>query len=245
MNTKIPSSVFDKIKLISLDIWGTLILSNPEFKTHQLTLFTDYLNINDSEKLKNIVKQVDQIADRLSLITEKDIDFDKRIQKISQKTGNKSILSEEKLHELYSKMEVIFLENLPLFIENDLPETLEEIRKKGLQICLLSNTGFIKGSTMKLALKKLGIYSLIDFSVFSNETGYAKPSPFIFRELSLKTNLEPNEILHIGDNYDADYTGAKKVKFRALHFNKDIEKFNNFVYTTSIHRISSLLNFFE
>lgn len=238
---------FSQIKLISLDIWNTLLVSNPNFKQAQIELFAQFLATENHEKLRLDLKWIDEIADRLSVWTGKDVSFERRIEKLAQKYQSEKKpqqnFDEQSLASLYQAMENIFLENLPILMEDDLPETLMKLRARNFNICFLSNTGFVKGETMRKVLERLSILDKTDFAFFSNELGFAKPNEKIFENIIKNTRFQAQEILHIGDNYAADYTGAKKVDFQTLLFEKDVNKMNTFAHTRKIHQIKSLLAF--
>ncbi len=80
---------------------------------------------------------------------------------------------------------------------------------------ILSNTAFINGKTMRQLLKHLDISKYFDFQIYSDEEGISKPNPLIFKKLINEVKirrrdafLELRKIIHIGDNINADYSGA-------------------------------------
>lgn len=69
--------------------------------------------------------------------------------------------------------------------------------------------------TIEEILKKnnlLGYYKLF----ISNEINEVKSSGNLFRYALKSLNINPNQIVHIGNNWRADYWGAKKVKIRSI-----------------------------
>ena len=76
-----------------------------------------------------------------------------------------------------------------------------------------------------LALEQLEILQFLDFQLFSDETGIAKPNPRFF-ELMLQTihdhrqePLRKENIVHIGDNVIADIQGAEASGIPAILIN--------------------------
>jgi putative hydrolase of the HAD superfamily len=122
------------------------------------------------------------------------------------------------LNTFYQKSEDLFLEYKPVVIFENLHEFFDEIKNQGKTINILSNTGFIKGKTMRKFLMNENLDQYIDFHIYSDETNCSKPDPRIFQEVRNLLNnkdLDSAQILHIGDNPIADYKGAKDFGFNA------------------------------
>ncbi|MDN5481275.1 MAG: HAD-IA family hydrolase, partial [Chryseobacterium sp.] len=127
-------------------------------------------------------------------------------------------LDKEKLEEFYLKSEELFLEYKPVVIFENIKEFFDQIKNEGKTVNILSNTGFIKGRTMRKFLIQEELDQYIDFHIYSDEINISKPNPLIFQEV--KNNLKDQDlpmhrILHIGDNPVADYKGAKDFGFSA------------------------------
>ncbi|PVU90927.1 hypothetical protein BB559_004375 [Furculomyces boomerangus] len=102
---------------------------------------------------------------------------------------------------------------------------LEEIRDLGTTMGIITNSD---GRT-NLVLKDLGI-NMFDFVVTSSESGLEKPSRDIFkRALGLiqenpkNLNIEPHQIVHIGDHIKKDFIGALKSGYNALLLDRNLE----------------------
>jgi HAD superfamily hydrolase (TIGR01549 family) len=92
---------------------------------------------------------------------------------------------------------------------------LENLRAKGLKLGVISNFD----ERLFEIVENLGIEKCFDFIITpSNTNGLYKPQKEIFnRALELsKVNREQDDILHIGDHYDLDYTAAKNANFKSL-----------------------------
>ena len=70
-----------------------------------------------------------------------------------------------------------------------------------------------------LKLRKLGLDSIIDFLVTSEEVGVEKPNRDIFIFALQKLNLDPSLIVMIGDNHSKDIEGALKIGIQAYLLN--------------------------
>ncbi len=100
-----------------------------------------------------------------------------------------------------------------------LAQTLAQLRREGYRIGLVSNTGRTWGRYLRPIQDELGIGKYFDARVFSDETRTRKPDPRIFRRALERLHLRPEEVVHIGDDVDADVAGAKDLGMRAVWFN--------------------------
>ncbi len=60
-------------------------------------------------------------------------------------------------------------------------------------------------------LKHVGVLSLFEQIVVSSQVGADKPSPRIFEEVLRRFQVEPAELLHVGDDEVADRQGPRAV----------------------------------
>ena len=95
-----------------------------------------------------------------------------------------------------------------------------EIVEQEKTISLLSNTGFIKGFTLRKLMIHYELDNYFSFQIYSDETGFSKPNSKMFKlvydQICSNNTIQKQEILHIGDNSIADYNGAIKFGFDAL-----------------------------
>lgn len=204
----------------SFDLWLTLIKSHPEFKAKRVELFSSFFEVDQPmDKVAKAVKYYDDLCNTINEVIGGNVDtFEIYLLILGSLNVDLKQLDHEKLNRFYQKSEDLFLEYKPVVIFENLHEFFEEIRNQGKTISILSNTGFIKGRTMRKFLMNENLDQYIDFHVYSDEMNCSKPSPQIFREVkSLIKNqeLDLHRILHIGDNPVADYKGAKDFGFNA------------------------------
>lgn len=204
----------------SFDLWLTLIKSHPEFKAKRVELFSSFFEVDQPVgEVAKVVKYYDDLCNTINEVTGGNVDtFEIYLLILGALNVDLKQLDQEKLNGFYQKSEDLFLEYKPVVIFENLHDFFEEIRNQGKTISILSNTGFIKGKTMRKFLINENLDQYIDFHVYSDETNCSKPSLQIFREVkSLIRNreLDLHRILHIGDNPVADYKGAKDFGFNA------------------------------
>jgi len=110
-----------------------------------------------------------------------------------------------------------------LYVYNDTIETLTKIRNRFPVIGLVSNTIFPEEAHIG-ELKKFGIIPFLDFKIFSSTFGVRKPHADIFYHAANMAGYAPAECVYIGDRYQEDIVGPKRIGMAAiLKFKKDRE----------------------
>lgn len=204
----------------SFDLWLTLIKSHPEFKSKRVELFSSFFNVDKPiEEVAKTVKYYDDLCNTINEVKGGNIDtFEIYLMILGALNVDIKSLNREKLNEFYNKSEELFLEYRPVVIFENIHDFFKDIKNQGKTINILSNTGFIKGATMRKFLIHENLDQYIDFHVYSDEMNCSKPNPLIFQEVKKNIkdqDLPMNRILHIGDNPVADYQGAKNFGFSA------------------------------
>lgn len=209
----------NKFKLVSFDIWGTLLKSNPEFVNKRGKFFGEILNQDDLVHLKFVKDEVDIELDGKAETTGEDSDFYTRIKLMIQKLSkNPDDFTEGFFIDARNRLNKIFLDNLPEFINPNTLELFKELKKRDIKIAFVSNTGFVHGDVMRQAFSALGACEFVDYFIFSNEVGVSKPHTGIYSKLVEDSGFLPGEILHIGDSVKADYDGAWKSGITSVLF---------------------------
>lgn len=134
--------------------------------------------------------------------------------------------------EAYERYWSIFLDNMEIY--DGVCEFLESV--KGMKICLLSD---LTAHIQHRKIQRLRLSQYIDFLVTSEEVGKEKPHPSIFKCGLKKLRLSHLDVCMIGDSFEKDITGAKRLKIKSFWLNKqnDLRKSNPLV--------TSFDNFFE
>lgn len=204
-----------RIKLVSFDVWSTLVYSNKAYKRMRAHLLASALGVADVTEVTAKMNLADDMLDDETVRTGAQFGFAERVQRTAELLDCEQ---PDDLEQLEREMNQAFLNDLPTLTESDLVETLEILRGLGLTLAVNSNTGFVSGVLMRQMLDKLGILPWVQITLFSDEIGAAKPNPEVFNRLIKESGLTPQQILHIGDNLDTDVRGAKFARLHALHY---------------------------
>lgn len=218
-NDIISFIVNENIQHISFDFWNTIVRPNPIFKEKRAELIGTLFN-NQFSKY-----EIDSAFSKIG-----------KEYNEHQQAGNaailpldllKSVLNEIKpssnvhLNELYNQINILFLA-YPPFIEPSFYKIIDLINKKGKTCSITSNTAFISGSVIIEYLENCNLLHHFSFTIFSDEFGFGKPGSKIFdyltaKAIECKSIGDKTNILHIGDNLEADYNGAIQSSLTAFH----------------------------
>lgn len=210
----------------------TLIRSNPSFKQERTSFFYQRFNGRHKslDEVAIIFRQIDLMCNAINEKTGRNIDAEEMyLMVICAMNDYDYSVREVDVDGLYADMEALLMDYLPMVYSPETPDVLAYLRQKeGHTLSLLSNTGFIKGSTLRKVLLRMGLDHFFDFQLYSDETGMSKPNLQLFQLMLDKVGkirsgvpLQLSEILHVGDNVFADVEGAHGAGIRSLLINSN------------------------
>jgi putative hydrolase of the HAD superfamily len=202
------------IRVVSFDVWGTLLRGNPEFKARREALVAEAFGADNASTTRAMAVADDEL-DTATLRTGRQLGGAERLHRTAEILGVPP-LTGGALAQVEARMAEALRRDPPTLTEADVPGTLARIRAAGLGLAVTSNTGFLTGARMRPTLAALGLR--VDHHVFSNEVGHAKPAGAVFARLTSLAGCRPAEILHVGDNHTADVRGARDAGLRALWY---------------------------
>lgn len=97
-------------------------------------------------------------------------------------------------------------------------EVVAELKRRGFRLGLVSNM-MLPGKLLKTKLQEADILGYFDHIVISSEVGFIKPHPEIFRRALAASKLNSNEVIFVGDTYQQDIVGAKRVALKTVWLN--------------------------
>ena len=105
----------------------------------------------------------------------------------------------------------VYLDQSKWHLYEDTISTLDELTKQGYHHIIASN----HVPELATLVKQLGIDTYFDEIYTSAKMNYDKPNVKFYQEI-IQDLDEPQEIVMIGDNYNADVRGAKHAKLKAI-----------------------------
>ena len=216
------------IKHYSFDFWNTIAFSNPQFKKERAIYISEFFNLYNKEEEINYAFSL--IGEEYNFLMESQLSI------ISPEALYLKLLKKLKcnkefdIKKIVEDIELLFLKYPPIIYSGFL-NFLELIDSGNKTISITSNTAFISGNVIEKFLESIGLLNKFKFCLFSDRENYGKPHKSIFEKVYLKKKeFEPginlNEIIHIGDNLNTDYNGAKNIGFQVFHLSPD----NSYTY---------------
>jgi putative hydrolase of the HAD superfamily len=101
---------------------------------------------------------------------------------------------------------------MKLVLFDDVAPALDDLKKRGLTLGLISNIE----RDMTTTLKELGLSSNLDIVVTSQDAGFAKPQPEIFQYALRQAGRQPSEVIYVGDQYQVDVLGARGAGMKSI-----------------------------
>jgi putative hydrolase of the HAD superfamily len=97
-------------------------------------------------------------------------------------------------------------------------ETLGELRRAGIRLGLVCDTGFTPGRVVRGFLEEAGLSEHLETLCFSDEVGVPKPGNEIFAKALAELGARPPEAIHVGDLRRTDIAGAHDMGMHAARF---------------------------
>ena len=208
------------IKVLSFDNWMTLLKPNPEVRRRRAELLHSYLKLDGYpvQKLEGCIFRAQKMYDHRSDLTGEQFGVEERVMDSVRRLppGFQRTITSTEAREFGYYSRNLMSEYPPSLIEADLPHTLGILKDSGLKLALVSNTGFVDGVYMRDVFINLRILEFFSIFAFSDEIGFSKPSSQIFGRLITESGVDPVNILHVGDNLQADYFGARKAGINSV-----------------------------
>jgi putative hydrolase of the HAD superfamily len=123
-------------------------------------------------------------------------------------------------------------------LNQEAPEVLRELKRRGIKLALVSNTSF-SARSIRGILRNVGL-DLFDVILSSSDLGLIKPQTEIFRTLKSELGLDGGQIIHVGDSCYQDVIGAMRSGLRAVHYTKLAELRGSKANCRKLPRIESL-----
>ncbi len=160
--------------------------------------------------LCKVLREADADADFLRTLAQKGIAANWHFRRVYGDQG----LDEAQLAQLSDALDALHRErHLWTAINGEVMLVLEELKRRGLRLAVISNSE--DGRVAEL-LQALDIFHHFDLCVDSHLVEYAKPDTRIFLDTVRQLNVEPPQAVYVGDSYTQDINGALKAGLRAV-----------------------------
>jgi putative hydrolase of the HAD superfamily len=96
-------------------------------------------------------------------------------------------------------------------------QVLDALAQGGIRLGVLSNFD----RRLYAILQTLGVLGQFEHVIVSSEVGAEKPCPRIFAEVFRRFQVDPEEVLHVGDDEELDGIGARSAGMSAFVLGRD------------------------
>ena len=127
--------------------------------------------------------------------------------------------------------------NYKMVLFDDVMPALTHLKELGLILGLISNVD----RDITPLCEELGLSTLLQVVVTSQEVGFNKPQPEIFQEALKQAEVNPSEAIYVGDQYQIDVVGADEAGMRGVL----LDRGNYFEEIMDCPRIQSLAEVVE
>jgi putative hydrolase of the HAD superfamily len=214
------------VKAIGFDLWETLITDTADVSRAQVELrlqgmeraLTEHGRADLADRIEHAHRETWKRCQELYWSRDEDIPCRRQVEHFLEALGlDPATFSAEAIDALEHAYAHAAVEILPHEVEGA-SATLRELKRRGLRVGLISNTGRTPGYALRMILERLQIAEHLDVMVFSNEHGVCKPQPSIFEELRSGLGAAPGEMMFVGDNLYVDVYGAQRAGIHGVHF---------------------------
>lgn len=214
----------NETKLVTLDLWNTLINDVPDGGTIRNSLrvqgiaqvLADQGHICTNSHIQKALRETQKIlwAGQLS---GKDLSFKQQVEFFLKELHLLSLdtLESQCRDQIAEKYGYAFFGCSPR-LHKDVKSVLQRLKENGLKVALVSNTGATPGNMLRVYLARLGILEYFDCLVFSDEHQIAKPNPELFSIALERLETMPEQAVHVGDQIYFDCDGAKQAGMKAV-----------------------------
>lgn len=203
-----------EIRAVVLDLEGTLFSSKAMTQAHMLRvlgLLSRKMRISEEKALELLRSKREKLAEELN--------YTPPLTRLVEALG----ISRQQLYDEIGKVDPCD------YLKPDarLQKTLKVLKTKGLKLALLTNAGY---EYMVRILGALDIdVSVFDCTVTGNDVVHVKPHAEPFYRVHKSLNVDPQQILMVGDRVKIDLWRAKRLtwktalisKHRTLHINRE------------------------
>jgi putative hydrolase of the HAD superfamily len=207
------------LRAVTFDYWDTLYEGGalPERialrRTAVGALLGAYGRAMPDEQLRALYEESGQVAERWWSEEHRGYTTDERLRWILERAAVKP---RERCEHVAAAADAVdnALLMLPPAMLSGAWQMLRTLRRS-FTLAVISDTGFASGRAQDRLLEKDAARDFFAATIYSMDVGHAKPRPEIFAAAVGTLGIQPDEIMHVGDNERTDVRGALAAGFRA------------------------------
>ncbi|MAH25870.1 MAG: hypothetical protein CMI19_02785 [Opitutae bacterium] len=205
-----------KISLLTVDAAGTLLKPWPSvWAVYGKAARKKGIQVDDTV----LDTQFGQAFNEVQKIAHKQQGEEKEFwRKVVELTFQPSY-SGDLMDELFEELWELFARGEPWKLAEQAVQTLTTLKDKNYRLAVLSNND----SRLRSVLRELQVDHLFEHLFISSELGFEKPQREIFQAVEETLQVNPQEIMHLGDSYSRDYLGAQESGWNPVLYGSDTQ----------------------
>jgi len=206
------------VRVVSFDIWNTLLRLDTVYR-EMARILAQVAGIKEGEVYDKILKAYNEAKRmrRLGKVKAGEV-VDESLSILARYLNIKKEVIEGVITQVLTSLKP---ENVLI---DEVPHVLRSIKDMGLKLVTLGNVLFWPSTLTRKVLESIGISKFFDAQFYADELGVHKPSGKAFLVVCRVLNVEPEDVLHVGDGIVEDLGGALTVGFKAVLVSNDITK---------------------
>ena len=215
----------DQIKVVSFDVFDTALLRNVWQPSDLFEVMSPlYYELSGQNSSFPALRVLSEQRAREVYCASGSFSEEVTLDQIYQQLGKATALSAEALNTLKSRE--IELEK-QLNCRRETTYSLYQLALYLKKIVIFTSDMYLPADIIALLLKENG-YDQYHKLYVSSGAGVTKSSGHLYDQILREMRVQPQEIIHIGDNMQSDVAAAKKKKFQTAYFPKFQDVFCNF-----------------
>ena len=209
-----------QIRAVTFDLWNTL-LHDGDFSNLRIALLESVLREQGFPRDKDLIRsEYVSAAKRIDLAWRNEQRNLSLMNLIESMLENLDVmLRDESKREILRGFEEAIYGNVPPLVDG-VEQVLRELHGR-YRIGLISDTGMTPGKVIRKVLDNYGLLPHFSCTVFSDEVGFPKPRPHMFRRAIVALGEQAGAIVHVGDLLRTDIVGAKSMGMKTIWFNRN------------------------
>jgi putative hydrolase of the HAD superfamily len=213
-----------KVRTVTLDFWGTLILDSPSSDNrYQARRMTGFETILRREGFHFAAAQLNRAYEdsgdflRRVWSTGRDVPVREHVTAILRSLD--AALPDQAGPDVLGALVEAYASPLllvPPAVDTSARAALERLRQAGITLVIVSNTMRTPGATLRTLLARCELLDCFEHTVFSDEVGVRKPEPEIFQAALRAVGGQAETAVHVGDDPVLDVLGGHAAGLRTV-----------------------------
>ncbi len=191
-----------KIKLVSFDVWDTLLSIN-KFYTSISEKLSNLVSANQVDLERKLLEGYNELKTMRRLGR---FDDSKIVQMALQAMSEILEIDPETIEK--ATVQAAIGSGSEQYVVDGAIEALETARSSGAEVVVIGNVVFWSGNYNRMILEKAGLSKFFANQFYADEVGVSKPKPAIFSKALSEFNVKPHEAIHVGNSLLEDFVGA-------------------------------------